>query len=163
MSDVQRTSPGLSVEKSEQELSDLANELQQVQDQLVQAHEREQRALADYQNLIRRTDGERLKLIKLASRGLVADLLQPLEHLSLAADHLQDAGLSMAIKQLWQQLDEHGLKEIKVMGKEFDVNTMEAVESDGVGKKKAEKVVKIVRRGYTLNGEVLQHAKVVLG
>jgi molecular chaperone GrpE (heat shock protein) len=45
-----------------------------------------------------------------------------------------------------------------VLGKEFDVNTMEAVE----GSQENGKVAQIVHKGYQLNGQVIQHAKVIL-
>lgn len=123
------------------------------------ANDKYQRALADYNNLMRRTQQERGQIAKLASLRLVEELLQPIEHLKLAAKQLDDAGLYMVEKQLWQVLSEHGLEEIEVLGQPFNVETMEAVESEAEG----DRVVKVLRPGYTLNGEVIQHAKVVLG
>lgn len=131
--------------------------IEEVKEQLTQAQEREKRVLADYQNLIRRTQDERAKLIQMANRELVEALIQPLEHLELAAGQLQDKGLVMALEQLKRVLGEFGLEEIPVAGKAFEVETMEAVEGSGVGKVKT-----VVRKGYRLNGTVLQHAKVIL-
>ncbi len=116
------------------------------------------RALADYQNLLRRTQQERLKSIQLANQGLMEDLIQPLEHLEMAAQQIDDQGLNMVTGQLKRVLEDAGLKEIEAMDKKFDVDFMEAVEKGDKG----DKVIKIVRKGYLLNGEVIQHAKVVL-
>lgn len=121
--------------------------------------DREKRVLADYQNLVRRTQQDRVKFIQLANQDLVTELLQPLEHLELATAQLNDKGLIMALDQLKRTLADFGLEEIKVMGQPFDVATMEVVEGSQPGKL----VKQVVRRGYMLNGIVIQHAKVILG
>jgi len=133
-------------------------QLKDLRAQLVQTQEREKRALADYQNLLRRTQEDRLKLIKMANYELVTTLLQPIEHLSLAVEQLPEKGLKMAFNQLQQTLNEFGLEEIEVKGKKFDLETMEAAE----GSQEGGKVIQILRKGYRLNGNVIQHAKVVL-
>lgn len=131
------------------------------------AQQKHQRALADYQNLVRRTQQEKVAWAQLAHRELVEELLQPLEHLSMAAEQLSDSGLDMVISQLWQKLEAQGLKEIDALGKSFDIELMEAVEQQAdqadTGTKQELVVTKVVRRGYTLNNHVLQHAKVALG
>lgn len=133
--------------------------VEQLEAQLKQAQDSLLRSQADYQNLQRRTQEEKTKWLKMATRDLVEALLQPLDHLSLAAQQLKDPGLNMTITQFWQTLKEHGVEEIDPVGQEFDVNKMEAVERQGEG----QTVLSVVKRGYTLNGEVLQHAKVVVG
>ncbi len=146
------------IEELETKLVELSEQLLAVSGELVEAKRREQLALADYQNLVRRTNEERGRVARLAARNFVDGILQPLSHLTLASQQLNDAGLNMVITQLWQSLEENGLKKIEALGKDFDVNTMEAVEKGEHGKK----VLKIVRDGYVLNDEVIQHAKVIL-
>ena len=115
--------------------------------------------MADYKNLIRRTQEERGKVAKLSTRDFAETILQPLEHLSLAAEQVNDPGINMVATELWQALESQGLQEIETAGKTFDVETMEVVERMGEG----DAVVKVVSRGYMLNGEVIRHAKVVVG
>lgn len=134
-------------------------QLGELEAQLLVAQEQARRAVADYQNLQRRVQEDRIKLVKLATQDLVSELLQPLDHLSLAAQQLQDAGLDMVIKQLWLTLENQGLKKLDVLGRPFDVATMEVVDASAAG----EVVVKVQSDGYTLNGELIKHAKVVLG
>lgn len=136
----------------------VSKELAELRTRLSEAQAKEMRALADYQNLIRRTQEDRAKLIQMANRDVLEALLQPLEHLEMAAVQSQDKGVMMVLDQLKKTLAQFGLEEIEVLGKEFDVATMEAVEGSEQGKK----VSKIIRKGYTLNGSVLQHAKVLL-
>jgi len=141
------------------DVKQLRLELESVRLDLIEARGREQRALADYQNLVRRTREDRSKVAKIAGRDFIESLLEPFEHLSLAAEQLKDPGINMVVTELWQALASQGLQEIEAMGKKFDVNTMEVVERVGDG----DIVVKVIRRGYMLNGEVIQHAKVVVG
>lgn len=139
------------IEIKKQELDDLIKQLEFAQN-------KEQRSLADYQNLVRRTQEERIKLIKLAAKTFVEDLINPLANLSLASQQLNDVGLNMVISQLWQVLEANGLKKLECLNKNFDIETMEVVDKG----EKGEKVIKIVKDGFSLNGEVVQHAKVIL-
>lgn len=128
-------------------------------EELAAAQERELRALADYKNLQRRSQEERVQLLKFANQELIESLLQPLEHLSLAAEQLNDTGLNMVVTDLWNALREAGLEEIYPEGEGFNLNTMEVVEQQGDG----DLVIKVVRRGYKLHGKVIKHAKVIVG
>lgn len=137
---------------------ELESKIVELQSALDKSNSREKMALADYQNLVRRSAEDRVKFQKLASISLVQSLITPLSHLSLASKQINDKGLDMVINQLWQALNQEGLEKIEVLGQNFDVQTMEVVDKG----EKAEKVIKVVTDGYKLNGEVIQHAKVVL-
>ena len=141
------------------EVEKLQSQLDELTAALALSQERERRTLADYQNLIRQQQQQRASLVKMANLDLLSAILQPIEHLSLASEQIKDEGLEMIIRQLWQQLNAIGLEEIEVLGKKFDLDTMEVVEK----KDKAQKVVKVLRPAYRLNGQIIQHAQVVLG
>lgn len=142
--------------------------IEKLNGELELAREKERRAVADYQNLVRRNREEKIKIAKFAALDLVETIIDPLTHLSLAAEQLNDQGLNMVIAQLWMKLNEAGLEEINPIGQEFDVETMEAVadpsgeDSNKEESNKTQKVVKVVTKGYKLNGEVIRHAKVLV-
>jgi molecular chaperone GrpE len=142
--------------------------IEKLNGELELAREKERRAVADYQNLVRRNREEKIKIAKFAALDLVETILEPLTHLSLAAEQINDQGLSMVISQLWMKLNEAGLEEINPVGQEFNVNTMEAVadpsgESSEVKEdSKKQTVIKVVSKGYKLNGEVIRHSKVIV-
>lgn len=138
-------------------------EEKQQQDKLHQLSEQIKRVQADYQNLQRRTYQEKQQAVKFANQDLLEDLLQPLEHLSLAARELQNQGLDMVVAQLWNVLEAHGLKEISVLGKPFDVTCMEAVEAESAQDSETGVVTAVIRKGYSYQDKVLQHAKVSIG
>lgn len=145
-------------EQLEQTVTDLSKQVVELSEQLKDAKRKEQLALADYQNLVRRTNEERSKVARLAALNFVENLLQPLSHLSLASEQLGDAGLTMVVAQLWNSLEQNGLEKIDALGKDFDVTTMEATQKG----EKGQRVIKIVSDGYMLNDEVIAHAKVIL-
>ena len=121
------------------------------------------RAQADYQNLLRRTQEDRIKIAKLANLEIVLSLLEPLDHLELAAQQIKDPGLDMVIVQFNNALSQFGVEKIKAVGEKFNVTTMEVVEKPGQSKSDQDLIVTKVRKnGYLLNGEVIRHAKVVV-
>lgn len=121
--------------------------------------EQANRALADYQNLVRRQQEDRVKINAFAQGEIFTSLLQPLEHLSLAATSLNDEGLNLVVKQFWEVLQAQGLSEYRPLGEVFNPTTMEAIEKVGQG----EKVVEVCFPGYLLNGKPLKVAKVKVG
>ena len=140
------------------DLTQLQQQVEQLQQEVSQAKEGQLRSQADYHNLVRRTQEEKARFFQMATREFAESLLQPLDHLGLAAEQLNDPGLSMVLKQLWQTLNDQGLEEIPVMGKSFDSSVMEVVDKKGNG----ETVVSVIKKGYRLNGDVIQHAKVIV-
>lgn len=124
-----------------------------------QAQEKEKRALADYQNLLRRVEGERNQIIRFANKELLEEILPILNHLQEAAQQIQDQGLNIVVGQFKQVLKKHGVEEVEALGKEFDLETMEAVDKQGEGNV----VIKVMQKGYKLKDQVLSHARVILG
>ena len=156
--------------KQTNEVGDL---IEKLMTQLEQAQDKEKRAVADYQNLVRRNQEDRTKLFEMASLGLIEDLIEPLEHLSMASQQLDDQGLNMVVEKLWQVLGQHGLEEFDPQDQNFNVESMEAVETDRpkgepakggeILNKKTKNVVEVRSKGYKLNGKVIKFAKVVVG
>jgi len=134
------------------------DQLAVLQSQLVESEQKYQRAIADYHNLVRRNREEAVKKARLATKDFVSNLVQPLNHLTLAAQQINDPGLNMVISQLWQTLNQEGLEQVDCLGKPFDAETMEVVEISKAGKK----VTKVLSPCYRLNGEIIQFAKVIL-
>ncbi len=141
----------------------LSETVERLEAQVQHLKEEVLRSQADYQNLLRRTKEERTQFVQFALKGCMEDIIEPLEHLTLTAEQLQNPVLSMVVTQLMNKLSEQGLQEITVMGKPFSLDTMEVVELTDAATEETGVVVKVVKRGYTLNGSVLQHAKVVIG
>ena len=118
------------------------------------------RALADYQNLEKRVQAEKSEWIKSANKGLLLRILPALDNLMLAQKHTQDEGVKLSVNQILTAFKDEGVEKIETLGKDFDPNIMEAV-STAEGEKG--KVVEETRAGYTLFGQVLRPAQVIVG
>jgi len=120
------------------------------------------RALADYDNLSKRIERERVELIKFAATGIINNLLPVLDMLESAQKHLADAGLAIGIGEFKKVLVDEGLTEINPkVGDVFDENTMEVIEV--VNGEKDNTISEVVMTGWRFeDGQVVRHAKVIV-
>lgn len=143
--------------------NDVTDELEALKTLATQLDNNYKRALADYQNLQRRTQEEKAEWIKMAGKDVVLKLLPVLDTLMMAAKHLQDKGLDLSIGQFLKVLQDEGVTRIETLGKAFDPNTMEAVTTQEVADKEKGKVIEEARAGYMYHDNVLRAAQVVVG
>lgn len=118
------------------------------------------RALADYQNQERRFQESKRMMIEFANAALLDKLLLNFDSIELAQSHLKNAGLEIAIKQLFETLKTEGLQLIESDGKLFDPLIMDCIE---VVPGKKDHVVETITKGYFLFDKVLRPAKVKVG
>jgi molecular chaperone GrpE len=122
------------------------------------------RALADYQNLLKRTAEEKQAFAKYANEGMIRDILPVYDNLRISLDHIDDEaknnglaeGIKYVVKQFRDALLNNGVSEIEIKDKKFDPMEMEAISGKG------KKIKKIMNPGYKLNGKVIIPAKVEL-
>jgi len=131
----------------------LQKEQEQLENQL-------KRALADYQNLEKRTGEDRSNWIKNSNKDLILKLLPVLDTLYLANKHLNDEGLRLSIQKFHGVLQQEGVEDLSTKGMKFDPNMMEAV---GAREGEEGRVLEEVRTGYKLHGEILRPAQVIVG
>lgn len=136
--------------------------------QLQEVEEKYRRALADYQNLQKRTEKEKQDFLKFATSSLIAKLLTILDGLEAAQKHLKDRGLDLLIKELQEILKREGVVEIKSLGEEFDPEVHECIEVVKIKDKKQEnQVVEEVCKGYQIQAgetsQVLRYSQVKVG
>ncbi len=118
------------------------------------------RALADYQNLEKRTYAEKEEIRKYAAETILERLLPVLDSFELAQKHLNDQGLVLALKKWYAFLAERGVERIDTVGREFNPHEMECVE---VVIGEDNNVIEEVLPGYKLFDKVLRVAQVKVG
>jgi molecular chaperone GrpE len=118
------------------------------------------RALADYKNLVERTNKEKKDFYEFANANLLTSLMPVYDSLEMLAKFNQDQGLQLTVKQFKQILSEEGLKEIETLGKDYDVNEMEAVE---MVEGENGKVIEELSKGFYFKGKLLRPARVKVG
>lgn len=151
------------IDSEEDDQDDITAQAEQSDDLEQQVKEYQQkylRALADYRNLEQRVQVERQQYVKVANRWLIESLLEPLDFMEKATEHIEDKGLKMVIARFYQVLEGEGLKEIDAEGKMFDEKTMEVIDTQ---EGEEGKVLKVAAKGFMLNDIVIRHSKVVVG
>ena len=122
------------------------------------------RERADFMNY-KKDEMERISnLAKYANEEIILNLLPVLDNICLAEEHLKDEGISQIKKQFLDLLKKEGIEPIETIGKQFDVNIMEAVgetaSAEGSGESRGETVAEEVQQGYTLHGKLIRPARV---
>jgi molecular chaperone GrpE len=132
-----------------------------IQSELSQAKEQLSRALADYDNLRKRTDRERYELGKIMTASVVSKLLPAYDMLLDAQKHLKDSGVAMIITTFEELIGETDIVKIKAdRGTKFDENLHEAVEIVDSKGKHGEIAEEVATGWQFKEGGVVKHSKV---
>lgn len=123
---------------------------------------------AELENYKKRINEERIQDRKYASTYLINDLLLPLDQLKKVVESdVEDAmlknyliGFKMINDQIYQVLEEDGLKEIKALGEMFDPNIHYAVEKENDKEKENGVILEVINVGYMYKERVLRPAMV---
>ena len=135
------------------------------------------RAQADYLNLKKESERERVEFAKYANARLLEELLPTLDQFSLAMRHVPDAskladderktwekwliGLQ-AVQSLWEQAAKaQGLERITADGA-FDPLLHEAVGEEAADGAEAGSILRVTQDGWKLHGKVIRPAKVII-
>jgi len=126
-----------------------------------QYEEKYKRALADYQNLQKRFEVDRINIIRFANEVLIEKLLPVVDDLIRAQTHLHDQGLNQIIVGIEKMLSEEGIVIFEPTNSDFDPSSMECLETvDGP----KNKVIETISRGYRYyNGKLIRPAGVKVG
>lgn len=125
------------------------------------------RAVADYQNLEKRVHEDSMSVVNRSRAELLKKMVPVLDHLEAALNGADEEdrqsgwlkGVELAVKELNQVLSSEGLGRIEADG-QFDPSLHEAVDTmEGENNK----ILKVVGKGYTLDGRVIRPAAVVVG
>ncbi|MEC8013476.1 MAG: nucleotide exchange factor GrpE [Verrucomicrobiota bacterium] len=128
------------------------------------------RAVADLENLRKRMIRERDDAIQRTKIQIFNDLLPVLDSFKLGLTEAQKSdegkevvhGFSLAMNQLEETVGEYGLEIIEPSEEKFDPNIHEAVSYEESTEFEEELVIKTIRTGYRLKGNLLRPASVIL-
>ena len=114
------------------------------------------RALADYQNLIKRTQQEKEEFFTYAHESLAGKLVPVLDHLERAEKHTGDAGVELVYKELHKVLEDLGLKRVIISENDaFNPEIMECIEAEQDGKRLVE-----LQTGYMFKNKIIRPVQV---
>lgn len=147
------------------------NLITELEKQVADKDDRHLRLYAEFENFKRRSQREKLDLMETAGRKTMMSLLPVLDDFDRAVKQAEsdeatksvwNSGVGLIHKKLIKSLEGQGLKPMNSTGEAFDADLHEAI-TEIPSPEMAGKVVDTVERGYTLNGTIIRHAKVVVG
>jgi len=158
----------------ESELEQLTKKIADLEEKAAKADERALRALAEADNVRRRSGQEQEKLVKYAISNFVNDLIVVVENFFLASNNAPKEeieksekiknyadAITMTENELVKVLEKNGVKRLFPVGEEFNHNIHEAV-SQIESEEKEGTVLQVVQAGYTINERLLKPALVVV-
>lgn len=149
-----------------------ASELAQLELQLSEARDKYLRLYSDFENYKKRTNRERVDLIKSAAQDVMTSILPMLDDMERAIKAMEEAKDIEAIKEgiqlVYQKMktitESKGLKAMETIGKNFDADLHDAIANVPVSDTKQKgKIIDEIEKGYYLNDKVIRHAKVIVG
>jgi len=148
-------------DKKQQEIDELKLAVAKYQEEFLKSK-------ADLENYKKRINEERIKDRKYAATNLISDLLIPLDQLKKVVnvevddDKLKNylIGFKMISNQIYQALEDDGLKEIKALNEKFDPNYHYAVEKENNKELENGIITEVINVGYTYKERVLRPAMV---
>jgi len=128
--------------------------------------------MAEFDNFRKRTLKEKSELIKTAGEQVLKGMLPILDDFERglkAAGESDDSqsvkeGMELIYNKFVKYLEQNGVKEIDPEDRDFDTEKHEAISVVPVPDEAQKgKIIDTVLKGYTINGKVMRHAKVVVG
>lgn len=156
----------------EESLKQAENELEKLRGDAAEARDQYLRLQAEWDNYRRRTAKERLELIDNAGKDILTGFLPVLDDCQRALNVLRESegseaaieGTELIFNKLMGYLNQRGVERIEARGAVFDTDFHEAVAQFPVeDPEKKNTVIDVTQEGYTLNGNVIRYAKVVVG
>jgi len=138
-------------------------------DKCKESQERLLRSQADFENLRKRLEKDKLEFLKYANEGVLLELLNVLDDLertiSLAESGHEDLnaflkGVEMILAHLYDILKEHGVRPIDAEGNGFDPHYHEALMQVENNELPEHTIVEVLQKGYLMNERVIRTAKV---
>jgi len=130
------------------------------------------RLYAEFDNFRRRTQKEKADLIKYGGEEIILTILPVVDDMERALAHHKDArdhkplqeGLDLILQKIQKVLTSKGVQPMEPKGEAFDPEFHDAITNiPATSDNMKGKVAEVVEKGYTLNGKVIRHAKVVVG
>jgi molecular chaperone GrpE len=161
--DAGKTPPEATTEGPAQQVEELRRQLDDKQDRLL-------RALAEVDNVKRRTQRERDEYVRYANESLIRDLLPVLDNFDRALEAARATreaakvveGITLIQRELLRLLERVGVTRYSALGEHFDPNRHEATGRMVSVEQPPDTIVAELAPGYLLNGRMLRPAQVVV-
>ena len=128
------------------------------------------RKVAEFENYKRRTEQEKVSLLKYSNESFIQKLLPVIDDFDSSIDFLScdentksvKDGVVLIYDKLMKILTDEGVVKIDALDAPFDFNLHEAVMQQLVDGKESMIVVQEIEKGYMYKDKVIRHSKVVV-
>jgi len=150
----------------------LQDKLQQLEQQCADLTDQKLRMMAEFDNYRRRTNKEKLDLMKTAGEGIFKDMLPLIDDFERALKAMQETdditalreGIELIYNKFNSFLQKNKVEVIPTEDAVFNTEIHEAITTfPAPTEEQKGKVIECTQKGYTLDGKVIRFAKVVVG
>jgi len=151
---------------------DIVSDEEKLKAEVVTLNDKFIRLYAEFDNYKRRTQKERVDLLKTANKEIILAMLPVLDDFERAEKALAGStdvaavkeGITIVHNKLKNILGQKGLTEMEALGQSFDADVHEAITSvPSPSNENKGKVIDQMEKGYLLNDKVIRFAKVIIG
>lgn len=159
------------VDDNTDEIESLKALLQQKEEEVEKEKKEYLFLMAEFDNFRKRTMKEKSEILKNGAESAMKGILPIVDDFERGLEAVKDStdaesvkeGMTLIYNKFIKYLDQNGVKVMETTGADFDPDNHEAVamipaDSD----EKRNKIIDTVVKGYTMNGKVIRHAKVVV-
>jgi len=150
---------------------ELVDEIEQLRDEVGRKNDQILRKVAEFENLRKRTQRERVQLYDDAKINAIQDLLpvyddleRSLQNAPEGADDSFVDGIKLVYNKFTNALEKMGVERINETGVPFDVNLHDALLRQPAPDENTDSdtVLQVLETGYILGNKVIRHAKVIV-
>ena len=153
------------------EIIRLQKELKEKNEENKKFQGRHLRALADYENLSKRTKAERLKLLKSANADLITKFLDLADSIEKGTDSFSLNSVTLDVvkegfkaieSQFFTILKNENIERITCIGEKFDPSLHEVILVRSDSSVEEDTILEEIQAGYKLNSVLLRPSKVII-
>ncbi len=153
----------LADEAKEASIKKLKDKLKIAEDKAKEYLDGWQRSQADFANLRRRDEEDKVAFARIASQAILEELIPVLDSFNIALSNGHKE-LEPVYKQLMTVLRGAGLEELEPLGETFDPRLHEAISTEPVERAEQDhKITQVLQKGYKLKDKIIRAAKVKIG
>ncbi len=159
-------------DKKIQQIEELKTSIEKLQTEKAEFQDKFLRLYSEFDNYRKRTQKEKLDIIKTASENIILNLLPIIDDMERAIafnekNQMDDVsvkeGLTLILQKLKTMLKQKGLAEIKTENEPFSTDFHEAISTVPAEKEEDKgKILEEIQKGYTLNDKVIRFSKVII-
>ena len=151
-----------------EDIAALQVELERLQNDAAQAHDRYLRTLADFDNFRKRQREDTVRQVNMAREEIILKILPVIDNFERSvqaaeAQHSYEAlveGVSLTLRQMREMLEREGVEPIEAVGQEFNPELHEALMCCETDEYPENTVIDEMEKGYMFKGKVLRPARV---